>query len=403
MGASKTTGARAGEGTGMKRGFTIVELMVAMALMVILTGVIIFIFAKSRDVTLYAEAQSQVFQNARYFMDLIAGDLANIIKTADMEPYEDTEQKNTRMYNGHFDRGEKTWDPLGGPHEDSQNGRYDYSLTLNEGTYDEVRGDREMVHSADRIYMKTVTADKGVPVEGFVTYYLDEVDQVRPILRRRFVRFDRVKRQFFPKPAREDDVCYFVTDFKIEFYHLDYRDSPKKRRGPGIWLTPKEASRMGILDPDARPATFVFNYHFDDRIQGEIDPNASGRGKILIDPNQGYRATFTTKKNFSFPQLVPGDKIFIYGIDKKIPPGNQIPWLVDQELTIAEISPTTRQVFFQENVVIGPQSNATPPASLSCSYRAAYLPAALRITIRVKDERADAIRTIQRVFRVMGG
>ncbi len=95
-------------------GFTIVELMVAMALMIILTGVIIFIFAKVRDVTLYTEAQAQVFGNARYAMDQIAQDISSMIKTIDMEPFQDDEDQNTRMRNSHKDPYETAYDPRGG-------------------------------------------------------------------------------------------------------------------------------------------------------------------------------------------------------------------------------------------------------------------------------------------------
>ena len=378
--------------------FTIVELMVAMALMIILTGIIVYIFGKTREIALYTEAQAQVFQNARYAMDLMGRDIASIIKTIDMEPFEDKEDPNTRIRNGHYDHGERDFHARGGPWED----RYDFSLTIHQGFYDDLQFD-DIVHNADSIYMKTIASEKGRPTDAFVTYYLDETQEKRPILKRRFERFDRDKMEMQPDPARVEDVCYFVTDFKVEFYYIDYRNSPTKPRGPGTWLTPLEAQRRGILDPDGDPATFVFNYHYDDRIRERLDLNASGPGKLIVDASKGYQATFVTKQNFPFPQLVPGDKIFIYGQTPKIPPGNQIPWLSDQELTIAEITESTQQILFLERVIIQPTSEQPPPPILNCNYRVAFLPAAFRITLRVKDQRADAIRTIQRVFRVMGG
>ncbi|MCZ6688029.1 MAG: prepilin-type N-terminal cleavage/methylation domain-containing protein [Planctomycetota bacterium] len=378
-------------------GFTIVELMVAMALMIILTGVIIFIFAKVRDVTLYTEAQAQVFANARYAMDQIAQDFSGMIKTIDMEPFQDLEDQNTRMRNSHADPYEDKFDPLGGPHEE----RYDYSPTIREGYYTKTVRGHKIIHSADKIYFKTIATEKGRPVEGFVNYYLDEVDQERPILRRRFQWFDRERKVFLPDPARLDDVCYFVTDFKIEFYYVPYRGKSNERQGAGMWLSPIKAHERGIRDPDPRAETFVFNYHFDDRLRAGLDLEASGRGKLNVNPRDGYRATFTTTSKFPFPQLVPGDRIFIYEQVPKKPPG-QIPWIVDQELTIAEIGPSG-VIYFVERVIVKPEGNDTPPPVLSCNYRAGFLPSALRVTIQIKDHRAEAIRTISRVFRVMSG
>ena len=315
-----------------------------------------------------------------------------------MEPFKDLEDQNTRMRNSHADPYEDKYDPLGGPSEQ----RYDYSPTIHEGYYPKTVRGQEIMHSADTMYFKTIATEKGTPYEGWVTYYLDETDQERPILRRRFQRFDREGKVFVPDPARQDDVCYYVTDFKIEFFYVSYRGSSNAPRGPGMWLTPIKAHEMGIRDPDPEADTFVFNYHYDDRLRAGLDLGASGRGKLLVNARDGYRATFTTTSKFPFPQLVPGDRIFIFEQLPKKPPG-QIPWIVDQELTIAEISPTTGLIFFVERIIVKPQGNDTPPPVLSCNYRAGFLPAALRVTIQIKDHRADAIRTISRVFRVMSG
>jgi type II secretory pathway pseudopilin PulG len=380
------------------RSFTIVELMVAMALMIILTAVIVIIFAKSRDVSLYSEAQAQVFQNARYAMDVMASDLASIIKTIDMEPFIDKIDPNTREKNGHYDIGEDYAKVLGGPYEE----RYDFSLTIHQGEYEMRHRGETLTHWADTIFMKTITTDKGRPVEGFVSYGLSETDQPRPVLRRRVEYYDRQARMMIPNPAREDDICFFVTDFRVEFYYVNYRDSAGKPRKPGIWLTPKAAHDMGILDPEPKAETYVFNYHYDGRLKGRIDMQASGRGKLLVNAADGNRVSFKTDRDFTFPQLVPGDRIYIYGAIPKKPPG-QMPWIFDSELTIGEISANSKQIYFQERVILEPMSNAPLPSAMTCNYRAGFLPAALRITIRVKDERADAIRTIQRVFWVRSG
>ena len=70
-------------------GFTLVELMVAMALMMILTGSVVFIFMQAQEIFLTVDARVQVYQYARYSFDQMERDLANIVHTRDMEFFND--------------------------------------------------------------------------------------------------------------------------------------------------------------------------------------------------------------------------------------------------------------------------------------------------------------------------
>lgn len=60
------------------RGFTLVELLVAVALMVILVGAVVMVFTQSSQVISVSEAQMEVYQNARAAMEIIARDLASV-------------------------------------------------------------------------------------------------------------------------------------------------------------------------------------------------------------------------------------------------------------------------------------------------------------------------------------
>ena len=63
----------------MKRqpGFTLIELMVSVALMLILVGAVIMVFSSSSEVFTAAEAKMSIHQNARVAMELMARELAS--------------------------------------------------------------------------------------------------------------------------------------------------------------------------------------------------------------------------------------------------------------------------------------------------------------------------------------
>ncbi len=57
------------------RGFTLIELLVAVALLVILTGVVVFVFSKAVRIFILADARAQIYQNVRAGVDMIRRDL----------------------------------------------------------------------------------------------------------------------------------------------------------------------------------------------------------------------------------------------------------------------------------------------------------------------------------------
>ncbi len=58
-----------------RRGFTLVELLVAVFLMVLLTSVVVYIFSRAVSMFMSADARAQIFQNVRSGMDTIRRDL----------------------------------------------------------------------------------------------------------------------------------------------------------------------------------------------------------------------------------------------------------------------------------------------------------------------------------------
>lgn len=57
------------------RGFTLIELLVAVALLVILTGVVVFVFSRAVRIFIVADARAQIYQNIRAGVDMMRRDL----------------------------------------------------------------------------------------------------------------------------------------------------------------------------------------------------------------------------------------------------------------------------------------------------------------------------------------
>lgn len=67
--------------TRRQSGFTLLELLVAIALMVFLMGLIVQIFLTSTQVFNRAKAKTEIYQNARYAMDRMGKEINNCIST----------------------------------------------------------------------------------------------------------------------------------------------------------------------------------------------------------------------------------------------------------------------------------------------------------------------------------
>lgn len=83
--------------TERRRGFTLVELLVAIALGTILIGVVVFVWMQSTKIFSSTVNNLESYQRLRTVLDLIERDLANTNRTIDMELYLDANA------NGHFD------------------------------------------------------------------------------------------------------------------------------------------------------------------------------------------------------------------------------------------------------------------------------------------------------------
>src|SRR5688500_6949528 len=134
-------------------GFTLVELMVAMALMMILTGSVVFIFIQAQKIFSTVDARVQVYQYSRYAFDQMERDLANVVRSSDMEFFDDLPPPGGRV--GRYDSGEEI--PIRGAVDNAA--IYNNSFTLRQP--EEYTGADGLQYRNDSIYFMTVTVAGG--------------------------------------------------------------------------------------------------------------------------------------------------------------------------------------------------------------------------------------------------
>ncbi len=365
------------------RAFTLIELLVSMTLMTILTGVVVFAFVQAQEIFVKLDAKVQVYQNVRYTFDQMERDIANMVKTADMEFHNDPINK------GHYDPGEEITDPFG---------TFDFAATIRQPaeytSADPKDGGR--LHRHDSFYFRTVSVVEGRTKEVLVEYFLIGTDKVRPRLMRRVFDIVSVNADgtLVPRlPPIEDEMCLYVMDFKVEYYF----DSKRTPQISGEFFDAKDAvvpTSGNFIDSPVIPYKTITSggtevSTFYQNGARPVPPATDTRG--LIQMTDGF---FRTNDRVDLGALEPGDSIYLFNADN--------PQFPTRDYTIKRIFETSpgsnRWLFeFREPVDV---TGLTKDINLS--YRAAWLPAAFRITLKIKDAQAQELRTVTRVFKVLG-
>lgn len=390
----------------VRRAFTLVELMVAMALMTILTGSIVFIFIQSQDIFTTLDAKVQVYQYARYAFDQMERDLANVVRSSNMEFFNDYPPPTGRP--NRYDPGEEI--PITGKdNPPGQSTMYHYAFTLRSREpytrYDPTLK-ADVTYQRDSIYFKTVIEELGGTTTALVEYALADIDQERPRMVKRVWRITGVDaaNPLLPRfeinnnqPVPERDLCLYAVEARFElmsrnrrrhqvpmFYDCQsYLDPPRNYLGR---VFDKHRSYLPL--PDKMIQCFYDERHDPDATQpdmGEFHPAENG--------------LFRTQRNFIFPMLREGDSIWISG-------GG----LTSKEYTIKAFvkpdgtpflpadPPDQFRVQFEEQIE---WPSAMSGQTLTVNYQASWLPIALRATLKIKDAKSKEVRTVQRVFKIL--
>jgi type II secretory pathway pseudopilin PulG len=406
-------------------GLTLVELMVSIALMMILTGSIVFVFIQAQNIFTHVVAKVEVYQNARIALDQMERDLANVVLTADMEFFNDT---NTPPLGHYFDKG--TNGPMAIPivgAEDKPGQLYNYAMTVRQPQPFIGLDGRSYRH--DSIYFKTITMIND-PVQGeqttaaLVEYALADTNRERPKLTRRIwhvtgydnsggapkLVINNAKTSAQPETS---DMCYYVMNIEFSIYMENKRtgvgsgyyspkdaNQPKRIQPSNTFPFPPEPSFWN--DPDCEIQTFYHASH-DHR---DNDPDWA----IMEKDDDGK---FHTKRDFLFPMLKPGDKIFLWEpVDSPTYPQDPAQGTVFPmgDYTIKRFIDNYNNTGMSRIELLEPIAFATlgpisggnvTPRTINLKYRAPWLPPAVRCVMKIKDSKAKELRTISRTFKVL--
>ena len=351
------------------RGVTMIELLVAIGLMIILTGSISFVFVTARNVFRMSEATIQVYQNARNAFDVLEKELSVAVKTHDMEFW--TEEAMSG--NGHFDPAEPCFglnveQPAANPSDPAKSsGDYVYAMTIYGREYPDPKFPGREPHKSDMVYFKSLTTVGGKTRAALILYKIDAAVPTKPILKKYILyRSDLTGAGLAQDPpdGTGQDLCLYVTDMKIEYYFDNVLDT----KPAGFFEVPAD-----------RQKTFCYT-----GTSGQGSTDATG-----IFTAMGFDEPFAD----DFGQLSAKDKIFLYG--------PSAPWqsLDSTDYLIDSISMSGQLTFSKMGKAL-PQNASSTTEWSGINFRAGYLPPALRFTLKIMDTKGMQVRTLTRVIKI---
>jgi type II secretory pathway pseudopilin PulG len=441
-------------------GLTLVELMVAMALMTVLTGTIVFIFTQAQNIFQQVDAKVQVYQYARGAFDQMERDLANVQVTCDMDFFQDLNK------DGHFEDGEQLNSGAGidgteevmlrPPYNQGFNDvtrppfNYHYGVTLRSPKYYQDVTDKTKYHAHDSIYFKSITQFQGQTSPALVEYALTDLNRERPKLEKRLWIVTGIDTSQNPPkmlvnqpplgtntptstlPIKQD-LCLYVTDVNFQFFIKDKRRGDPSlgpdRFSPGTFYSAEELV-SARPDPVTNNPPFPMFRNFWNGMPNKqpLQPNQLGQASYMVmcyydrwhmtsgDDPASFTVTDSgkmhTQSQFDFPMMSPGDRLYVFGWSPQgtsggagggaqqqqgIPPGDYTIKRIAPPQG-APLPPSSWLVEFNEHFsTVGVQNFVSD----NYSYRAGWLPPAVRCTLRIKDAKAKEIRTISRTFKVL--
>jgi prepilin-type N-terminal cleavage/methylation domain-containing protein len=401
-----------------RRGFTLIELLVAIALMTILTGSVVFIFIQSQKIFATVDARVQVYQYARYAFDRMERDLANVVRTTDMEFFDDLKPP-AGVLTGHYDNGEEI--PIRGA-EDADS-IYNHSFTLRQPEkYTDIVDELQYRH--DSIYFRTVTEVGDETTSVLVEYALEDSERERPKMQRRQWRVTGVDNGNPLRPRYEingttgnqaqpevSDLCLYTMECRFRLFVLNRRYNQPPRYysceeliNPPAWpgapsYRSFEPMRNYAQAPDQMIQTF-----YDER----WNPTSFQPDLLVFKRSENQDSDMAlchTANYFSFPMLSEGDSILLHGgglptnaqrlyrINAFVHPDGQTPW---------EPGDPVNQMRIQLDESIEFPRSLGSGQDMQLLWRAAWLPPALEVTFKIKDSKSLELRTVQRVFKIIG-
>lgn len=295
--------------TPSARRMTLVELLVAVALGMILIGVVTFVWIQSNKIFTTTVHRLDTYQRLRTVLDMMERDLANTTRTMDMEFFVDHVPPGAEEGNGYYDDADELLtvggkvfreprdptDPLvkagesefGLPGFPPPDQPFLFAPTiLSPPPYEIGAGyTDERLYWRDEVYVRSFVAIQGLNRPALIHYRLVQVEDGRSVLRRRVWFLDPTTQTIIPPDPTADPpipgtdrvalLTGGVADFKVAFY---FKPSPVA--GEGYWYHVGDAG--GTFSGDERATALVQS----DEDRGFRTAYASSGG-IMTNPFSG--------------------------------------------------------------------------------------------------------------------
>lgn len=444
-------------GQGSTAGFTLIELMVALALSAILSIMIMMISTGAQETYSATLRKVEVYNRFRLALNTLTEDLAAWIPTQEMEFYIDGKGAGARR-NFHFEAGEQvpdTSDSYGPGVVNGGTPAYDEYAHIVQQHYlsNEIeqynRGDSSYKqHDAYQVYFRTMTYIEGQNREANIEYMLVDPgrpktewkngvppppsrfgeggggesgrEKIRDLALYKIVRFFRIdedlitKRDLYPVERRVVEVATNVTDFRVEF--MSENPFGRSSRNPPKFRTPEEdySNKFGELAVRAKREklgkngskyTKIFGYGsvlLDRKFPKAIAESAvwgDDRLRSAAKDPQPVRVGFRGSSVINFGEIVPGDRVYIFTESER--GGQKAGGNVTGRLAAFPSGDYTVKtningmLEFVEDIDTSLWNGKDQSGVL---YKVAFMPTALRITLRMVDDEGLNPKTMQQVI-----
>ena len=442
-------------------GFTLVELMVALALSALISVSIMFISSQARLAYDGTVKKVDVYNRFRFAFKALEGDIRNWIPTSELEFYTDGRGRGAKV-NAHWDPGEEVPDRSDakgfGVVDGGEIGDYDEYATITELQYKsrEPFSGEDKIHDCFQLYFRTLTFVNGQIRVANVEYMLVDpnfvknndgqlppapakggarkVDppprQVKPenvqnlslvkIVRYLEISYENIDKVNLTPVKREViEVSSNVTDFSIEYaVDRDFRGrvSPEFRRPSQDFAQPSEiATRpkhipgMGLPNVGAYRKTFGYGtVKLGEKMQLAVAfPARQGDDQLAKGGGGGgehtpVRVGFQGNQEISFAELTPGDKIFCFLGSSRgeggqgaaaQSAGNATKFIRFPDADYTVKTNLDGLLEFDEDIDSTDWNGQTKS---SIYYKAAFMPAGVRIKLRIVDDKGENPKTLEK-------
>ena len=425
-------------------GFTLVELLVGLALATVLAGSIMVVATQTQEIYRRTMAQVELFARLRYAFSRMETELARMVATSDLEFFVDSQMELMRN-NNHWDEKEEINSPLnlaGGWAPRQQERFYNEAPQIIERTYvRRYRSGRETEHDAFEIYFRAPVTHGGQIRMANVEYRLvkaedlvrlsgrDDVatrsyshavlppvvdaEQATELSLVRIVRYMERDEQVFTRTnwnalmrTHIAEISSNVVDFRIEYYARNpYRGAAGSGTGMKAgWYTPRmdwgsEAVELpSVRTQYAGKDVFIKEFIYGtSRVQnpwdarGAAPPRGIIRRGIKLDPRNPSGRPVPPQffvSRLLFAELGVGDTLYIWpSMDARLP-------FAGGAFTIKNIV-NGRLQFVEPLETAGWLADKT-----GLRFKAAYIPMQLRLTISISDRDGRTRHRLQRIVRM---